>query len=99
GEVLAIEPIDGVGPGWLLNDPGTYPGGGDYFISPGFGVNTFTSSGFADDFETFVTFAPEPSGLSLLGAALFGLGIAWICRCQRSGRARCSVKAAMAAER
>jgi hypothetical protein len=77
GEVLAIEPIDGSGT-WLANIPGTYPGGSDYFVNPADGVNTFTPSGIADDFQTFVTFAtPEPSSLSLLGAALLGLASAW----------------------
>jgi hypothetical protein len=71
GEVLAIEPMTPAGtPGlWLAEDPGSYPGGGDFFINPVFGIDSFTPSGFADDFRTFVG-VPEPGTLACLGAGL-----------------------------
>ena len=75
GEVLAIEPLQPIGGAdWLANDPDTYAGGGDYFVNPIDGVNTFTASGLADDFRTFVTVASEPDGLAVFGIGLLGLG-------------------------
>jgi hypothetical protein len=75
GEVLAIEPITpGGAPGlWLAENPGTYPGGGDFVINPPDGVINFTASGIADDFRTFVAVAtgvPEPGSLACLGTGL-----------------------------
>jgi hypothetical protein len=73
GEVLAIEPFSSTnnGGGWLTENPGTYPGGGDFFLNPGFGINNFTPSGNAEDFRTFVTVAtavPEPASLTCLAS-------------------------------
>jgi hypothetical protein len=72
GEVLAIEPIDGSGL-WVANSPGTYPGGGDYYLNPAVGVNTFTPDNIAEDFRTFVTKVPEPSTLALFAFGLLGV--------------------------
>lgn len=76
GEVLAIEPLQPNGGGdWLANDPDTYAGGGDYFVNPIDGFNTFTASGLADDFRTFVTVVSEPNGIAVLGIGLLGIGL------------------------
>jgi hypothetical protein len=71
GEVLAVEPLDGSGL-WVADSPGTYPGGGDYFLNPAVEVNTFTPDNIAEDFRTFVTAVPEPSTLALFGFGLLG---------------------------
>jgi hypothetical protein len=77
GDVLAIEPIvagNGFSGFWRANQPGTYIGGGDYFVNSDLGINVFTPSGNADNFLTFVevpeTHIPEPPSLWLFGAAL-----------------------------
>jgi hypothetical protein len=75
GEVLAIEPLGNSSGAWLSQNPGTYTGGGDFFINPSAAppVNSFSSSGTADDFRTFVTAAvPGP----IAGAGLPGLILA-----------------------
>jgi hypothetical protein len=77
GEVLAIEPVtSGEQDNWRGISSNTYAGGGDFFINPQSGVNSFASSGIGDDFQTFVTTAaavPEPASLLLLGSALVGM--------------------------
>jgi hypothetical protein len=65
GEVLAMEPISMSG-AWRANGRATYPGGQDYFVNPPFGINSFTPSGGADNFRTFVTLVPGP----IIGAGL-----------------------------
>jgi hypothetical protein len=74
--VLAIEPVtSGVQTSWLATSINTYVGGGDFYLNPLVGVNSFTPSGLGDDFQTFVTTTavPEPTSLVLLGSALIGM--------------------------
>ena len=82
GEVLAIEPVASGGGAWAANLPGTYAGGGDFYVDPAFGVADFAADNSADDFRTFVTVlgvapgtVPEPASLAVLGAGLLGLGL------------------------
>jgi len=72
--MLAIEPVPVNAQTilWLDHFPGTYTGGGDFFTNPANvpPINSFTPSGAADDFRTFVN-VPVPG--PLVGAGLPGL--------------------------
>ena len=74
GEMLASEPVpvNAQTIFWLDHFPGTYTGGGDFFTNPANvpPINSFTPSGAADDFRTFVN-VPVPG--PLVGAGLPGL--------------------------
>jgi hypothetical protein len=88
GEVLAIEPVitGELFLSWLAASPGTYAGGGDFFVNPIDGVKNFTPSGAAEDFRTFVTVAaaaPEPASLACL---ITGLAILFLLRRHRRSR-------------
>jgi hypothetical protein len=76
--VLAFEPIpagtfNGV---WKAENPGSYSGGGDFFINPFFGFNSFTASSIDNDFRTFVTTAAAPMPGPIVGAGIPGLILA-----------------------
>lgn len=66
GDVLGLELVgaDIIGP-WFGRDPGGYPDGGDFFLNPVAGFDSFTPTPFDMFFRIFVD-VPEPTTLSLL---------------------------------